>query len=591
MRTFLMWRSRSRTIAAAEVATALRRLYAPLLGGAVEQTVREGPHASVVGLHLPVLNWLPPFVEHDADRWVEAIDYPLDSPVPSMLDLAQALIDDRRRWLPELAPPFSLIHGDVGSRDAVTWVHNDALGQAQLFVYEDDDIWALSNRIFAFRVLGIPLDPVPLEWAARAVLGWFPLTTTGYRSVRLLEGGTAIRIDAEGVHEDRVDVLGDWVSPPRLPAPERLELARRSLADQIDGLIPRWRRPCVGLSGGWDSRVIVSTMVDRRADFVARVKGSPNAQDVVLAKQLARIANIELRHVRGAELPGSDASDTRASICSALLWGAGHSDTTKHKSEFAHGRRIVAAELNVMGQHGELARASLYRPGIEAHNGRRDLLSGDRIVEYYVDILFALKPAGLREDLHAPIRSLIRTALHQAGRYDIPGFGWMDFFYLYEVTRRRSAGSLTAQGSLVVAPFLNPNFIRACFSGTNLALHDDVIHRYIIEHNLPAWSEVPFTRKGDNVQTKAQNEDELSEEEANFYHLHGSLYYDSLGFWQSSGAELLEPIHDGDGLWSEVFDPDAVRAHPLAAPDEITLLLMLPDVIERAGRSDARPAW
>lgn len=119
----------------------------------------------------------------------------------------------------------------------------------------------MSNRMFAFKALGVSLEPAPEQWAVWATLGWFPLQMTGYKRIRFLEPATRLRWSAEGIRRTRYDVLSAWVQPPPAVAGG---LSRASpggsLLEYIKGCVPLWDKPKVGLTGSWDSRAVVSVV-------------------------------------------------------------------------------------------------------------------------------------------------------------------------------------------------------------------------------------------------------------------------------------------------------------------------------------------
>jgi hypothetical protein len=139
-------------------------------------------------------------------------------------------------------------------------VQNDGLGQSQLFEFNDGRLWAMSNKINAFKALDVKLKPEPEQWAVWSTLSRFPLTMAGYQNIRFLGPASQLRLNSTGIKRRKFDILSDWVNPQiQMSSEECLELARSSLLQQIQAGMPLWKKLSVGLSGGWDSRAIVST--------------------------------------------------------------------------------------------------------------------------------------------------------------------------------------------------------------------------------------------------------------------------------------------------------------------------------------------
>jgi hypothetical protein len=558
MQIFLLWRPAAPD-EAERVAGDLLRLFAPLFAEKPEFSIRRNRTAAFVVLHLPVQGWIRPFVEEDDERWVQAIDYPLDATLALdddriLLRASRELERNPFALVSQLSPPFSLLW----SAHALGEIHvqDDGLGQAQLFEHDDGRTWALTNRVTALRALGIRLEPVPHEWAVHATLGWFPLQLTGFKNVRLLEPATQLRIDTDGVHRSRIDVLGQWLHPESRPHDEWLEIARNSLLRHLGAAATGWSEASAGLTGGWDSRAIISSLRALDVPFRARVKGQPDSPDVIVARELARIAGIPLQVETSAELPSSDPNDWRDSIQLALLWQAGQMDADKQKTLFACGRRLDRGRVNIMGQHGEIGRAFHYAGMLQKHGIRKLPWNDAELEKRFVGHIIATAPRCLRNDLRDAVHEIVLAAYREATRYNLNGLAVLDFLYLHENTRRFNAGSLASQTNLVVAPFLNPDFIRAAFALPPALKTDHDIHQHIISTNTPDWANVPYAEPQPS-----------------------SRYYDEGASWQTTGASLLnDALHKG-GFWTEVFDASLAREDALDVADELGMLALLSAVL------------
>jgi hypothetical protein len=558
MQIFLLWRP-SAPDEVERVAGDLLRLFTPLFTEKPECSIRRNRAAALVVLHLPVQGWTRPFFEEDDERWVQAIDYPLDATLALdddhiLLRASRELERDPSSLLSELSPPFSLLWGAHASDEI--HVQNDALGQAQLFEHDDGRTWALTNRVMALRALGIRLEPVPHEWAVHATVGWFPLQLTGFKNVRLLAPATQLRIDANGIHRSNIDVLGQWLHPESRPDDEWLEIARISLLRRLGAAASGWSEASAGLTGGWDSRAIVSSLRALGVPFRARVKGQPDSPDVTVARELARIAGIPLQVETSAELPSSDPDDWRNSISLALLWQAGQMDVDKQKTLFAGGRRLDRGGVNIMGQHGEIGRAFHYAEMMQKHGIRELPWSDAELEKRFVGHIIATAPRCLRHDLRGAVHEIVLAAYREAHRYNLTGLGILDFLYLHENTRRFNAGSLASQTNLVVAPFLNSDFIRAAFAVSPALKTEYALHQHIIATNTPDWANIAFAESQPS-----------------------SRYYDENASWQTTGAALLNDALRKDGFWTEVFDTDLAREDALDIADELVMLALLPEVL------------
>src|SRR5437773_3399025 len=129
----------------------------------------------------------------------------------------------------------------------------------------------------------------------------------------------------------------------------------------------------------------------------------------------------------------------------------------KHKTLLSNKPYLEPVTVNIMGQHGEIGRGYYAKRTRAAESSEPDYES--RLIRH----LMGGMPPFTRQDLQDLIRETIRTAYRQADRYDLVGLARLDFFYLYERTRRWASGSLSAQPGVVVAPLLNPDYIGATF--------------------------------------------------------------------------------------------------------------------------------
>lgn len=599
MRAFMMWRASAGTesFSGRTVLRAMHRRLAPAFGPDLSARDLSLPFVNFVMLEQPVSDCSLKFSEADEETWVEAIDYPLNArrvigsrngALPAVLPaLCRGIERSPEPFLRELTPPFSLIWADAANRTIS--VRIDGLGQAPLYEFDDGRTWAISNRLMLLKELGVRLIPIPSEWAAwAAVAGWFPSGRTGFRGIARVPPGTQFRIDEHGVSRTATDVLSDWVHPPRRPAAEWLGIARQSISDSLAEMARSATNFDVGLSGGWDTRAIVSALHALKVDFRARVKGTPDSQDVIRATELARRAGIDLTRVGNTEIPSGSVEDSVRSIGLALRWQSGEMDIDKHKTLFAAGRRFDRAHINVMGQHGEIVRGRFYDKLVR-ENRISDDVADEHIEEASVREYLKRLPPFVRPEIVSDVRDILIASLREADRFGLHGLERLDFHYVYEYTRRRNSGSLASQNHLVVAPFLSADMIRCCFG---LPLRDKAfraVHRHIIETNAPGWLEVPMAQFVPPFEIETRGESDAAGADEAFFLRSGrfSRYYDAIAWWKSAGWPLLENATRSNGLVSEIFEPSTMGARALAAPDEIVILDILAGITEEEPASAA----
>jgi hypothetical protein len=602
VRIFVMWARDSSAGAGLDpgaVARTLRAMLAPLFSEPLETTVHADDTAAMVFLERPVAGWRAPFRQEDAHGRAFAVDYPIGvprvlaasgRPVPAAAHaelpaLGRALAEDPEPLLRELPPPFSLVwwpHDGGGPL-----VQTDGLGRAQLLEYDDGALWAVTNKVVALRALGVALELEPVDWAAKSAVGWFPMVRTGYRRLAYLAPGTQLRVERGGVRRRVDDVLREWVHPPPMAPEEALELGRAALVRHVRDGAPYLDRPAAGLTGGWDTRAVVSSFVAAGVGVRAKVKGREGSLDVAIARRLAGIAGLELDVLEEAELPPDDAAELERSIRLALLWQGGLMWSENHKA-FLTGDAsgLDRPTLNVMGQHGEIARGS-YERRIKAWKARGAHEYEDRLVAK----LLKDAPAGLRPEALAHAEAVVREAFAQGRRYDLDGLAALDFFHLLERTRRYSGASLSSQPNLVFTPFLDPDVIRAAFAyraagGTFVVDRKLVnpIHRAAIAANLPAWADVEFEEDAYRAARRAAR---ARGETGPVRTAPGGApardYHDHAAYWRAVAGPLAERALAGDGAWTELFEPAAVRGRSEPAPVEAILVALVAEELAPRG--------
>ena len=57
--------------------------------------------------------------------------------------------------------------------------------------------------------------------------------------------------------------------------------------------------------------------------------------------------------------------------------------------------------------------------------------------------------------------------------------------------------------------------------------------------------------------------------------------YDNKLYWQEVAKPLIDECLEREGFWTEIFDPDLAREHWISAPDELAIMHLLPEVLQR----------
>ncbi len=567
MLIFLLWRpsvDHPERSDPERVAQTLSRLFAPLFESPPEFQTRTTRGGHLAWFEMPVENWNAPSTETNGKCFAVAPDYPVNvrdalgvrtvRQGEVLLELATALEHDPAGPLRRLAPPASLIWSD--GAEHIT-LQTDGLGQAQLFESDHRGVVAVTNRLTALRALDFPIEPEAREWATRFTLGWFPGDSTGFRGVRFVPPGTRIALRREGVTRRSVDVLSDWLHPRPMKPRECLELAADSMCRLLSEAMKSWEEPSVGLSGGWDSRGVVALLRHLGSEMSLRVRGSPERYDVMIAAELARIAGLKLRIKNFGGFPPETADGCRRAIRLALLFQSGNLPTKKHKTFLRRKPHLRPGVVNVMGQHAGLGKAD-FVVKIRAWE-----LEPSQYESRLLDVLNKDFSRYLREDLREPVRESIREAYRAADAYRLNGLARLHFFFLHEYTRRWGSSATSAQTGLVVAPYLNPDFIRAAYAYPQAEIRHRPFHRHIHTTYAPDWANVPFEDEAteEGLRRAGIKPVQLSKSRRAFHETtrwkrpRSYTKYSNHGYWKELGRPLIEEALKERGFWTELLHP------------------------------------
>jgi hypothetical protein len=536
--------------------------------------------AALIYAELPVEGWTTPFLHTNESAVNLSLQYPLNlnavakdlnlSNIPGTHTLAAVCgaIDAHAKTLIEcLDPPYSLLRFNRKSEHLT--ILQDGLGMNPLYVYEDGETWAVTNRIFALRALNLLLIPVIEEWAVRFLIGWIPLDGTGFQRIRQAAPGEHFRLDSNGIKSKRYNALQHWVTPTTPPTSheEICDRAAKGVQDRIHSIAPHWETPRFGLSGGYDSRALAAAFMAAGEPMRPFVGNWTGQRDVEIAVQLAELAGLEI-NVRGKakknpktrknhspdEQNGEDPLEIfERGVRVALLWQAGQGEFLNN---FGYDH-IRGGIIDIRGQHGEIGRGYYNRrlafpPENDAECLRRLKVS---LVNHRA---FSL----MHKEIRYAAMDLLNRAWNHGKNYVESPHELLDFFYLYERTRRWSPTLLGQRTGLVVSPLLNVDFIHSSFQLKSLEKINAPFHRKIIDQGAPIWRDVPFLSELKQNETIDEFNASGSLRDLK-WRLRGLLSARRRAkqperrgvFWAGEGKPLLEEAITNGGLWCEIWNP------------------------------------
>lgn len=180
---------------------------------------------------------------------------------------------------------------------------------------------------------------------------------TLHRSVRRLWAGTVYTFRASGEALEK-----RWWSPSRIPIgcindEEAVELLSERLLAAADAVRSRHPKIAADVTGGRDSRTVVSALIRRQVPFTGVVCGEPSSPDVRTAFELAEAAGFPQLHLEPENAPTLD------DLLSAVDLTDGAYDCVEYsRIAWIHASLAARFDISLNGAYGEIARGHWWTP-------------------------------------------------------------------------------------------------------------------------------------------------------------------------------------------------------------------------------------
>ena len=362
---------------------------------------------------------------------------------------------------------------------------NDQLGLRSLYFSHHNNGIIFSTRLdYLCRVAG--LSQIDFH-----NFGPHFLTFNQWRCGSLVEGVERLGQGGRGIFREG-----------KLRLTEQLYLPKTELASSVENALGQFLQPCIpdgrqlalGLSGGFDSRLLLALLLQRKGPFTTYTFGQPTEPDVALAKQLAAAHGIACHHF---DLPPDDPAHALPS----LMEYAGQTMVVEPLSTWSRLRYYpqLPAERWVLvdGGYGEIGRRQFF--GRFLKGGTDALATGDPdallpFVRLHRAKLFNQETTevmmrGVKEQL----RSLWEAA---------PGvkeFGVGNLLDLWIVQARfPNVGGIEQSrvDSLAVnfMPFAQPDFLDAVFATPEPLRRNARLYRQMLHKAAPSLERFPLVK-------------------------------------------------------------------------------------------------
>lgn len=239
-------------------------------------------------------------------------------------------------------------------------IQSDGLGSSSAGLYEQGEIWAITNKAEFIKPLGAQLSANWDEIIIRCGLNLFTSEATGIENFRFLKRGERICAKSSGeIENSSFDPLEDWLTCPDLSSEMALKHYRETIEDQLDALSDGSKQALsLELTGGWDSRALASVMKRLEIKFAAITYGKFYCPDVILAKSVA--AKLDIAIQTDSESDYGSIELYLDSVQKSNIWCQGHLESFGQKIMF-NDRKLRMPRASVGGLGAEISRGFTQR--------------------------------------------------------------------------------------------------------------------------------------------------------------------------------------------------------------------------------------
>lgn len=181
-------------------------------------------------------------------------------------------------------------------KSGITLLVNDRLGYLPLYYFETDHYFLFASKLDA--LLGHKLSPnIDFDnvTIAEHLLFNYPLSdATFIKGVRTLSNAVKIEFKDNCIHKETYWTFSDLISTDQKGGGEGFELFDEGLRDSIHKIIDTTGRSLnMSLTGGWDSRVVLSYLLPEKKDFLNLYSfGAKTSDDIQAPIQISEKENL-----------------------------------------------------------------------------------------------------------------------------------------------------------------------------------------------------------------------------------------------------------------------------------------------------------
>ncbi|WP_353951824.1 hypothetical protein V6K52_19720 [Knoellia sp. S7-12] len=383
---------------------------------------------------------------------------------------------------------FAMVGATPDSLRVFTNVHRSEA----MYYTEVDDVVLFSNSAAALNLVRHDsATPVysPLGLAGAIVHGLPVTSSTVFADVQIAPPGS--RIVSDSTHDLRVEDRYVWQADADASFDEVASAIADSLVTYAKTLAGGAEKVIAAITGGKDSRLVVSALTAAGVPFLAYTNGLDESGEVHVGRQVAALIGAEHRTNRPAMTTAPSGKSFVAAQPELQAWmtlrstgGLGNAFTTLPDPAKAH--VLITKSVNLGGQGGEIIRGGWARSLAANDHGRDSALQ--LIRKSWFNNGDLLSPLA-REAMHLDLAgSLARIG-------DAPVRGMLDAY-----VRNRTGRWLATMrhGESVVAPhatlLINNRMVRRILAAPDETLIEERLAHRVMNTIVPGIADLPFFR-------------------------------------------------------------------------------------------------
>src|SRR5579884_62906 len=349
----------------------------------------------------------------------------------------------------ELEGFFAIVIGDGRSRDVV--IFTDIAGSCHCFVRPLSDAVAISGSSLLLAGLeNFSLDTTACQEYLRT--GIIYQDRTVFKEVRKLGPARVFRFNQGKLNSEETYWAAQQLEPDSLAGDAAVEKLWHEINRAADVVAKRCEYPVCDLTGGYDSRAMLSAFLSIGMRLGTTVSGRDEDADVIVSRAIAQAYNLPHQQFVPAE-----PSFEKVAEAAALTDGE-YDPVDYARTMQVHQSLARQFNISINGSYGEIARGYWWEL-LVPHTGRRGKLDSRKLAAARYgasDAASLLFPPEQRLDIVTHFARVVDES--NAGLYDTPNTFQMDHAYL-TMRMQRWQGRI-ASSTNQVWPCLSPFMFR-----------------------------------------------------------------------------------------------------------------------------------